>query len=68
MSTPPLTEAPEWTSTPGDRTESRTVPPETMTPGLTRLFIARPTRPGSSKTNLAGGCEPGLVRIGQRWL
>jgi len=36
-----------------------------MTPGLTRLFIARPIRPGSSKTNFAGGCVPVLVRIGQ---
>src|SRR5215475_6545639 len=32
------------TRTPGDSTDSRTVPPDTMTPLLTRLASARPTR------------------------
>lgn len=65
MSTAPLTSAPECTRTPGDSTERRTLPPDTMTPGLTSDSIAWPTRPGESCTNLAGGCEPTLVRIGQ---
>ena len=41
----------------GDSTEFRTSPPETMTPLLTTLLIARPTRSPASCTNLAGGCD-----------
>src|SRR6516162_10466008 len=45
------------TRTPGDSTDSRTVPPHTMTPLLTRLSSARPTRSPESCTNFAGGCD-----------
>src|ERR1035441_7624876 len=54
--------------TPGESTESRTSPPETMTPLLTTLLIARPTRSPSLCTNLAGGCEGTWVMIGPRSL
>src|SRR6185312_12330514 len=55
------------TRTPGDSTDSRTSPPDTITPLLTTLLTARPTRPESlsSRTNLAGGCGGTWVRIGQ---
>src|SRR6185437_13878277 len=52
------------TRTPGESTESRTRPPETITPLLTTLLIARPTRSPLSCTNLAGGWEGTWVRIG----
>src|SRR5215467_6975503 len=52
------------TRAPGDRTESRTSPPEMMTPLLTTLLVARPTRSPSSCTNLAGGCADTWVKIG----
>ena len=45
------------TRTPGDSTHCRTRPPETITPLLTRLSIARPTRSPLSCTNLAGGSD-----------
>jgi len=35
-----------------------------MTPLLTMLLIARPTRSPESCTNLAGGCDGTWVRIG----
>ena len=57
-----------FTRTPGDSTASRTVPPDTMTPLLTRLSSARPIRSPESCTNLAGGWEGTWVRIGQRSL
>ena len=53
---------------PGDRMELRTRPPETMTPLLTMLLTARPTRSWSLCTNLAGGCAGARVRMGQRLL
>ena len=56
------------TRTPGESTELRTRPPDTMTPLLTRLSAARPTRLRSSWTNFAGGWEGTWVRIGQRSL
>ena len=56
------------TRTPGDSTDSRTRPPETITPLLTTLLIARPTRSPLSCTNLAGGCDGTWVRIGHRSL
>src|SRR6202044_1953717 len=54
--------------TPGESTDSRTSPPDTMTPLLTRLSIARPTRSPESCTNFAGGRLGTLVRIGHRAL
>src|SRR5216683_7634949 len=54
----------ELIRTPGDRTELRTKPPETTTPLLTTLLIARPMRSPVSCTNLAGGCDGTWVRIG----
>jgi len=39
-----------------------------MTPLLTRLSSARPTRSPESCTNFAGGCDGTLVKIGQRSL
>src|SRR5262249_27224161 len=56
------------TRTPGESTELRTSPPDTMTPLLTRLSSARPTRSPESCTNFAGGSEGTWVRIGQRSL
>src|SRR5215813_8534610 len=56
------------TRTPGESTELRTSPPDTMTPLLTRLSSARPTRSPESCTNFAGGWEGTWVRIGQRSL
>src|SRR5712691_10090919 len=56
------------TRTPGHSTDLRTSPPETMTPLLTRLDSARPTRSPLSCTNLAGGREGTLVWIGHRSL
>src|ERR1022692_506328 len=56
------------TRTPVQSTDLRTSPPETMTPSLTRLEMARPTRSPLSCTNLAGGRDATLVRIGQRSL
>ncbi len=56
------------TRAPGDRTEPRTSPPEMMTPLLTTLLIARPTRSPSSCTNLAGGWADTWVKIGHRSL
>src|SRR6201999_1481830 len=58
----------EFTRTPGDSTDWRTRPPETMTPLDTRESIARPTRSPSSCTNFAGGSGSMWVRIGQRLL
>src|SRR5437773_2203029 len=60
------TQAQSSTRTPGDSTDPRTSPPDTMTPLLTTLLTARPCRPASpsSKTNLAGGCGGTWVRIG----
>ena len=40
------------------------MPPETITPEQTIESYAAPERPGSSRTNFAGGSEPGNVRIG----
>src|SRR5215471_6508809 len=57
MITERSTRAHEFTRTPGESTESRTSPPETITPLLTTLLIARPTRSSVSCTNLAGGCD-----------
>ena len=57
-----------FTRTPGERTESRTSPPETITPLLTMLLMARPIRSSLSCTNLAGGWEGTWVRIGHRSL
>ena len=42
-----LLSAPEWITTRGARTERRTIPPETITPGHTIDPIAVPVRPGS---------------------
>ena len=56
------------TRTPGESTDSRTSPPDTMTPLLTRLSMARPTRSPESCTNFAGGRLGTLVRIGHRSL
>src|SRR3954466_2506651 len=56
------------TRTPGERTDSRTPAPDTITPLDTTLSIARPTRSPSSWTNLAGGCDGMWVRIGHRSL
>src|ERR1017187_5413538 len=58
------TRAQLFTRTPGESTASRTRPPEMMTPLLTRLSMARPTRLPESCTNLAGGCDATRVRIG----
>ena len=57
-----------FTRTPGESTDWRTRPPETMTPLLTRLSIARPTRSPASCTNLAGGSDGMWVRMGHRSL
>ena len=56
--------------TPGESTDFRTFPPETITPFDTMLSTARPTRPfaSSSCTNLAGGLLGTWVRMGQRSL
>src|SRR5208283_1659216 len=62
------TEAQLLIRTPGESTDSRARPPETITPLLTRLLTARPTRSPVSCTNFAGGTEGTLVRIGQRLL
>ena len=56
------------TRAPGDSTELRTSPPETMTPLLITLLTARPVRAPSSCTNLAGGCGGTCVRMGHRSL
>jgi AcrR family transcriptional regulator len=56
------------TRTPGDSTDSRTCPPDTITPLLTTLLTACPVRSPSSKTNFAGGWGGTWVRIGHRWL
>src|SRR5215471_14816219 len=56
------------TRTPGESTDSRTRPPDTMTPLLTMLSMARPTRSPESCTNFAGGWDGTWVRIGQRSL
>jgi 16S rRNA (adenine1518-N6/adenine1519-N6)-dimethyltransferase len=58
----------ELIRTPGDRTDWLTRPPETITPLLTTLLIARPIRSPLSCTNFAGGCEGTWVRIGHRSL
>ena len=42
-------------STPGESTDRRTIPPETITPAQTIESTAMPVCPGSSKTNFAGG-------------
>jgi hypothetical protein len=55
------------TRTPGERTDLRTSPPDTMTPLLTRLSSARPSRSPSSCTNFAGGWDGTWVKIGH-WL
>ena len=52
------------TRTPGDSTDRRTRPPETITPLETRLSIARPIRSPLSCTNFAGGSDCMCVRIG----
>src|SRR5258707_15035953 len=49
---------------PCESAELRTKPPETTTPLLTTLLIARPMRSPVSCTNLAGGCDGTWVRIG----
>ena len=54
----------EFTRTPGDSTDPRTRPPETITPLETSESIARPTRSPLSCTNLAGGSASMWVRIG----
>ena len=63
-STEPVTSAWEWTRTAGASTERSTLPPETITPAQTIESTARPTRPSSANTNLAGGSGSGRVRIG----
>src|SRR5689334_18067334 len=55
----------EFTRTSGESTLLRTVPPERMQPGHTMESIAVPVRPGSPKTNLAGGYWRWWVRMGQ---
>src|ERR1700735_968363 len=54
----------EFTRTPGDSTQPRTSPPDTITPLETSESIARPTRSPLSCTNLAGGSGSLWVRIG----
>src|SRR5215472_19233935 len=54
----------ELTRAPGDSTDLTTRPPETMTPLLTTLLIARPIRSPLSCTNFAGGCDGTYVKIG----
>src|SRR5271165_2027596 len=50
-----------------DSTLLRTTAPETIQPADIVELIAMPVRPGSPKTNFAGGYCRTLVRIGQ-WL
>src|SRR5262249_42886737 len=68
MRTEPTPSAPVCPRTPGDTTERRTVPPEMTTRAQTSELSACPTRPGSSKTNFAGGSGSSHVRIGHSWL
>ena len=60
-STEPSTWRREWTWTPGESTDRRTIPPETITPAQTIESTAMPVWPGSSNTNFAGGCRLGLL-------
>ncbi len=53
------------TRTSCDSTEFDTEAPEMMTPAVMTEFMAMPVRPGSPKTNLAGGYWRTRVRIGQ---
>src|SRR5215469_14769084 len=55
----------EFTRTSGERTLLRTVLPETIQPADTIESRAVPVRPGSAKTNFAGGYCRWCVRIGQ---
>src|ERR1039458_2076875 len=55
----------EFTRTSCDSTEFETVAPEMMTPAVITESTAMPERPGSAKTNLAGGYWRTRVRLGQ---
>src|SRR5579871_6576054 len=55
----------EFTRTSCDSTELYTDAPEMMTPAVMTEFTAIPERPGSPKTNFAGGYCRTRVRIGQ---
>src|SRR5437588_12248445 len=59
------TSAYELTRTSCESTELRTTDPEMMQPAETTELMAMPVRPGSPKTNLAGGYWYGRVRMGQ---
>jgi hypothetical protein len=50
-----------FTLAPGQSTDLRTSAPDTITPLLTRLSIARPTRSPLLCTNLAGASDGTLV-------
>src|ERR1700733_6358249 len=55
----------EFTRTSCDKTEFATEAPEIITPAVITELTAMPVRPGSPKTNLAGGYCRTRVRIGQ---
>src|ERR1700733_14005605 len=55
----------EFTRTSCDNTLLRTTAPETMQPAEMTELIAMPVRPGSPKTNLAGGYCRWRGRMGQ---
>src|SRR5215469_14571762 len=55
----------EFTRTSCESTEFDTDAPEMITPAVMTELIADPVRPGSPKTNLAGGYCRTRVRIGQ---
>src|SRR5258708_37646468 len=57
----------EFTRTSCEITLLRTTAPETMQPCETIEFTAIPVRPGSPKTNFAGGYCRCRVRSGQLW-
>src|SRR5947207_15472980 len=55
----------EFTRTSCDSTQFETVAPEMITPAVITELIAVPVRPGSPKTNFAGGYCRTRVRMGQ---
>src|SRR6202041_831792 len=55
----------ELTRTSWERTEFATEAPEMITPAVMTELTAAPVRPGSPKTNLAGGYWRTRVRMGQ---
>src|SRR5580692_3205839 len=55
----------ELTRTSCETTEFDTEAPEIITPAVMTELMAAPVRPGSPKTNLAGGYCRTLVRMGQ---